>query len=91
MLVLLFLLLFVFLLLFLLLSKGPCDFMKRVTRMASKSHPGNKFHEIIWAYRVGCCQVLLEPSGRAGEYSPALHVLVYTTCTPREYSPVNGS
>ena len=26
-------------------------------------------------------------NGRAGEYSPALHVLVYTTCTPGEYSP----
>ncbi len=34
--------------------EGPRDFMKFVTRMASKSHPGNKFHEIAWAYRVGC-------------------------------------
>ena len=37
------------------LSKGPNDFMKFVTRVASKSFPGNKFHEITWAYQVGCC------------------------------------
>ena len=24
-----------------------------VTRMASKSRPGHRYHEIIWAYRVG--------------------------------------
>merc|ERR1712026_87167 len=41
----------VFLLLFLLLSKGPNDFMKFVTRSAFRSHPGNKVHEITWAVR----------------------------------------
>ena len=32
-----------------LLSKGPSDFRKLVTRMASKSNPGNKCREITWA------------------------------------------
>ena len=48
------LVLFVFLFLFLLLSTSPNDFMIFVTRMASKSRPGHKYHEITWAYRVGC-------------------------------------
>ena len=26
--------------------------MKFVTRMAFRSHPGNKFHEITWAFRM---------------------------------------
>ena len=30
-------------------STSPSDFMKFVTRMAFRSHPGNKFHEITWA------------------------------------------
>ena len=42
--------LFALLLLFLLLSASPSDFMLFVTRTASRSHPGHKYHEITWAY-----------------------------------------
>ena len=32
-------------------SRGPSDFMKFVTRVAFRSHPGNKFYEITLVFR----------------------------------------
>ena len=44
----------VVLFLFLLLSTSPSGFMIFVTRAAFRSHPGHKYHETTWAFRVGC-------------------------------------